>query len=67
MVSEKGVVAIALRFWCRKAGDLALEPVDQYLQIEHGILEMHGLFGVHIARDVCVQQEPIEHFPEMMQ
>jgi len=67
MVSEEGVVAMSPGFCNRKAGDLALEPLDQHVQVEHGILEMHGLFGVHIARIVCVQHEPTEHFPEMME
>lgn len=67
MVTEDGTGAISLGFCSRQAGELALEPLDQHVQIEHGILKMHGPFGVHIARDVCVQHEPTEHLPEMME
>jgi len=67
MVSEERAVAMSLGFNSRQAGELALEPLDQHVQIEHGILKMHRLFRVHIARDVCVQHEPAEHFPEMME
>ena len=67
MVSKEGAVAMRLGFCRRKAGELALEPLDQHVQVEHGILEMHRLFGVHIARIVCVQHEPTEHLPQMME
>ena len=67
MVSEEGAVAMSLGLCRRQAGEFALEPLDQHVQIEHGILKMHGLFRVHIARDVCVQHEPTEHLPQMME